>query len=770
MAHNKPRRGENLVDVLYDLKLLSVHGYEEEASTIATGRELREQRLEELKRKHGTLPGGYLRILKDVEQTRDRQHILEEYYLKVKDILQETRAISRQEKDDFLTGAVECIEDLKNQRYTVLIAGETSAGKSSLINLLLNDHVLPTSIKQNTLTICEISYGVEKEAVVHFSKQSKPSKILKESEFDKIKEYIEKPKEDEHWCERIEIKIPSPFLKGGVVIVDSPGIGDSEHVSEIALKYLPQAYAFIYVINSANAGGLQEDRLLRIVGEWRKLYKGEKRCGITAESALFVCNKWDEVERQSNQAERDDLEKHIIDKLREKIPELDEKSQVIKMSVFTAAQVQKKFNMMSDDLNNLINGLQRLLPICIEKKTEYFYYWISGQLCNLSDQVKGEMRNAKRNGEERRKAGEELEVKLDKLKQGIPIREIEDAISNHEKNLCRKMTSYLQSEDVRGRFCTWSAKDLPQVDDCHKTNVTKIKQTYSRCIEERFQTFLQNWENREKHFTKAYDDLEKRFHQGFFEFEKDFRAIDRVLVGDSGDEFMSFEISRPAGRLFSPLDTRMKKFLVVTGAIFMPVLFSVGLAAGFLSAPVFGYMVIEKHLKERKLINDSCQALTELSKEFLEDFINNEVLDHVRDKFSEETNRIASIKRCHQQLITKYEQRCKDLTRSKDESRNKEIVEKNGPLHAKLQEMNETLMFDAIQNGIQVMYPCCQIDPRRLRYKERELLGEGSYGQVFKGRFTLPGHARRDVAVKKLREVPYPSNVAAFLQEAAMLK
>ncbi|KAJ7392763.1 hypothetical protein OS493_010418 [Desmophyllum pertusum] len=159
------------------------------------------------------------------------------------------------------------------------------------------------------------------------------------------------------------------------------------------------------------------------------------------------------------------------------------------------------------------------------------------------------------------------------------------------------MTSYLQSEDVRSRFCTWSTGDLPQIDDCHKTNVTKIKQTYTRCIEERFQTFLQNWENREKHFKKAYDDLDERFHRGFFDFEKDIRAIDRVLIGDSGDEFKSFEI-RP-GRLFSPLDTRMKKFLVVTGAIFMPVVFSVGLAAGFLSAPVFGFKVIEKHLKER---------------------------------------------------------------------------------------------------------------------------------------------------------------------------
>ena len=45
------------------------------------------------------------------------------------------------------------------------------------------------------------------------------------------------------------------------MIVDSPGIGDSEQVNKIALEYLNQAYAFIYVINSSNAGGLQEDRV-----------------------------------------------------------------------------------------------------------------------------------------------------------------------------------------------------------------------------------------------------------------------------------------------------------------------------------------------------------------------------------------------------------------------------------------------------------------------------------------------------------------------------
>ena len=107
--------------------------------------------------------------------------------------------------------------------------------------------------------------------------------------------------------------------------------------------------------------------------EWVKLYQGEKRGGITAESALFVCNKWDEVERQTNQTERENLHKDIITKLKKKIPGLDEKAQVVRMSVFTAAHVQRKFNVMSDDLSILIGGIQRLLSLCIERKTEFFY-------------------------------------------------------------------------------------------------------------------------------------------------------------------------------------------------------------------------------------------------------------------------------------------------------------------------------------------------------------------------------------------------------------
>ena len=46
-----------------------------------------------------------------------------------------------------------------------------------------------------------------------------------------------------------------------MVIIDSPGIGESDIMDEIVKQYLPEAFAFIYVTNSTNAGGIQKDRV-----------------------------------------------------------------------------------------------------------------------------------------------------------------------------------------------------------------------------------------------------------------------------------------------------------------------------------------------------------------------------------------------------------------------------------------------------------------------------------------------------------------------------
>lgn len=44
--------------------------------------------------------------------------------------------------------------------------------------------------------------------------------------------------------------------------MDSPGIADTGEMTDIVLGYLIKACAFIYIINSENAGGVAPDRVI----------------------------------------------------------------------------------------------------------------------------------------------------------------------------------------------------------------------------------------------------------------------------------------------------------------------------------------------------------------------------------------------------------------------------------------------------------------------------------------------------------------------------
>ena len=50
----------------------------------------------------------------------------------------------------------------------------------------------------------------------------------------------------------------SLYFQTGLVIVDSPGIGETPEMKNLVLDYILKACTFIYVINSTCAGGVQD--------------------------------------------------------------------------------------------------------------------------------------------------------------------------------------------------------------------------------------------------------------------------------------------------------------------------------------------------------------------------------------------------------------------------------------------------------------------------------------------------------------------------------
>ena len=62
------------------------------------------------------------------------------------------------------------------------------------------------------------------------------------------------------------------LFQKGIVIIDSPGVGESDIMDEIVTEYLPRAFAFIYTINSSNAGGVQKDRVSDYLVKLKVIY------------------------------------------------------------------------------------------------------------------------------------------------------------------------------------------------------------------------------------------------------------------------------------------------------------------------------------------------------------------------------------------------------------------------------------------------------------------------------------------------------------------
>lgn len=52
------------------------------------------------------------------------------------------------------------------------------------------------------------------------------------------------------------------FLQGTQnCFIDTPGIGENKEITQMVTEYVQKAFAFIYVVNSSNADGVQHDRV-----------------------------------------------------------------------------------------------------------------------------------------------------------------------------------------------------------------------------------------------------------------------------------------------------------------------------------------------------------------------------------------------------------------------------------------------------------------------------------------------------------------------------
>ncbi|MCR4441742.1 MAG: dynamin family protein [Peptococcaceae bacterium] len=142
----------------------------------------------------------------------------------------------------------ETIERLKEKKFVLVVVGQFKRGKSTLINALLGQELLPSAVVPLTSIVTEVSFGEREQAVIHFQNGSPVV-----TEIDDLGNYITEKGNpfNKKKVTKAEVKIKADFLRNGIVLVDTPGIGSTfVHNTDEAYAYLPMADAVVFVLSA----------------------------------------------------------------------------------------------------------------------------------------------------------------------------------------------------------------------------------------------------------------------------------------------------------------------------------------------------------------------------------------------------------------------------------------------------------------------------------------------------------------------------------------
>ena len=189
------------------------------------------------------------------------------------------------------------IEDIQKNSYNLrsgvfrlLVLGDMKRGKSTFLNALIGERLLPSDVNPCTAILTVLRYGEKKKVTVYFNDNTEPEQI----DFKSFKtRYTIDPTEAKRLEENSQLAFPNvdyavveyplSLLEKGIEIIDSPGLNDTEARNELSLGYINNSHAILFVLSATQPCTL---------GERRYLENYMKGRGLTV---FFLLNAWDRI-------------------------------------------------------------------------------------------------------------------------------------------------------------------------------------------------------------------------------------------------------------------------------------------------------------------------------------------------------------------------------------------------------------------------------------------------------------------------------------------
>ena len=179
-------------------------------------------------------------------------------------ILELGKVLQQLGRNDLAGRAAVAAARLRRPSTIVCVVGEFKQGKSSLVNALLGQQVCPVDDDLATSAITLVRYAEQPGAIV---RRREDGKALDDPiPVTDLQQWVSESGNPRNLkgVERVEVTVPSPFLKQGLVIVDTPGMGGlgAGHAAA-TLSFLPFADGLIFVSDASAELSAPELEFLR---------------------------------------------------------------------------------------------------------------------------------------------------------------------------------------------------------------------------------------------------------------------------------------------------------------------------------------------------------------------------------------------------------------------------------------------------------------------------------------------------------------------------
>ncbi len=146
----------------------------------------------------------------------------------------------------------EYLSDIKHKllqnHFNLVVLGEFKRGKTTFLNAFLGSDILPTDILPLTSIVTLIRFGQEIRIEVNFINGD--SKMIAS---DELLDYVTEAGNpgNEKKVKQVLLEHPSPYLKEGLILIDTPGVGSIyQNNTDETYNYLPKVDAAIFLLSS----------------------------------------------------------------------------------------------------------------------------------------------------------------------------------------------------------------------------------------------------------------------------------------------------------------------------------------------------------------------------------------------------------------------------------------------------------------------------------------------------------------------------------------